>query len=591
MGRRATHEARKRERTPGSLSTASTRSSMAAAWPGSRAGASLVFKPELVRQSSHSLSQHHWDGCLTRGDSWVVSEGARAFQRQVQLPDGNGKLGPNYPDRVDLSPLNDHLTAPRGRGRLAPYAATAGGAPCGELIGVGVVVEGDRVVDAGFDAGGCAAARAAGSAVVELVKGAAFRAAAQLTPNDIAGALGGLSAERMHAAHLAADALHRALGATEPRLAPDPNRTLVAMSGGVDSAVAAQRARDEGHDVLAVTLELWSEPGVDGTKSCCSPQAVTHARALAHRMGLPHVTLDVREGFRSAVVQDFVDELGAGRTPNPCVRCNGHVRFDAMLALAQDLGATRLATGHYARIERDAIGPLVKTAADPRKDQSYMLARLRPEQLERLWFPLAELDKPRVRELAREAALPVAERPESQDLCFLSGTNAPDFLIRHGGTGKGGAIVHVDGRTLGTHDGQHRFTVGQRRGTRVAAGEPLYVLSKDAASGRVTVGPREALETAEVSVAGVILYRDGGEVDRVKLRYRSRPVRCRVAGSAAAGRHRRLLIELDEPVVGVAPGQTACLMRGDSVIGFATIAPPARNGLAPRPEMELTHAS
>src|SRR4051794_27522636 len=370
-----------------------------------------------------------------------------------------------------LSLLEDHLTAPRGRGRLAPYAATAGGAPCGDLIGIGVTVEGERVADAGFDAGGCAAARAAGSAVVEMVKGAPFLEAARVTPQLIADELGGLSPERMHAAHLAADALHRALGGARPDLDPDPNRVLVAMSGGVDSAVAAQLAIDAGHDVLAVTLELWSEPGVDGTKSCCSPQAVTHARALAHRMGLPHVTLDVRAGFRSEVVQDFVDELGAGRTPNPCVRCNGHVRFDAMLALAGDLGAARLATGHYARIERDEHGPLIATAADPRKDQSYMLAKLDPAQLERLWFPLAELDKPRVRELAREAALPVAERPESQDLCFLAGTNAPDFLSRHGGgTPKPGAIVHVDGRTLGEHEGQHRFTVGQRRGTKVAVG-------------------------------------------------------------------------------------------------------------------------
>jgi tRNA-specific 2-thiouridylase len=493
-----------------------------------------------------------------------------------------------------LSPLEDHLTAPRGRGRLAPYAATAGGAPCGDLVGIGVTVDGPTVTDAGFDAGGCAAARAAGSAVVELVKGAAFLDAARVTPHDISQALGGLSPERMHAAHLAADALHRALGCASSKLVvdADPHRTLVAMSGGVDSAVAAQLALDQGHETLAVTLELWSEPGVDGTRSCCSPQAVTHARALAHRMGLPHVTLDVRAGFKAAVVQDFVDELDAGRTPNPCVRCNGHVRFDAMLDLAARLGAARLATGHYARIEHDEHGPLIQAAADARKDQSYMLAKLDPALLDRLWFPLAELEKPRVRDLARRAQLPVAERPESQDLCFLAGTNAPDFLSRHGGAAaRPGAIVHVDGRTLGEHDGQHRFTVGQRRGTGVATGEPLYVVGKDIATGRVTVGPREALATTEVSVAGAILYRDGEEVDRVKLRYRSRPVGCRIDAQAPAGRHRRLRIELDDPVLGVAPGQTACLMRGHSVIGFATIAPPDHNGLAPRPEMELTHAS
>jgi tRNA-specific 2-thiouridylase len=493
---------------------------------------------------------------------------------------------------VDLSPLHDHLTAPRGRGRLAPYAATAGGAPCGDLIGIGVAVEGDRVVNAGFDAGGCAAARAAGSAVVELVKGARFLDAARTTPEHIAAALGGLSPERMHAAQLAADALHRALGASVPRIDPDPNRTLIAMSGGVDSAIAAQLAIDAGHDAIAVTLELWSDPGTDGTKSCCSPQAVTGARALAHRMGLPHVTLDVREGFRGQVVDDYIQELHAGRTPNPCVRCNGLVRFDAMLELAGRLGAQRLATGHYARIERDAEGPLLRAAADPAKDQTYMLARLIPRELERLWFPLGELTKPRVRELARAAELPVAERPESQDLCFLSGTHQREFLRRHSSTGRAaqqGDIVDLAGNLLGRHDGQHNFTVGQRKGIGVAAAEPMYVVRKEA--NRVVVGPREALATTSVSVAGAMLHRDAREVDRVKLRYRSQPVGCRVAGDEPAGRHRRLTLELHQPALGVAPGQTACLMRGDSVIGFATIAPTAHRSPTPTPERELVYAS
>src|SRR4051794_4331769 len=268
----------------------------------------------------------------------------------------------------------------------------------------------------------------------------------------------------MHAVSLAADALHRALGAAakaachreidvDPRIAGErrSRRTLVAMSGGVDSAAAAQLALDAGDDVLAVTLELWSDPATDGELSCCSPQAVVGARALAHRMGIPHVTLDLRERFRAEVVDRFVDGYADGLTPNPCVRCNGTVRFDAMLELADRLGAARLATGHYARIESDAHGPLIRAAADARKDQSYMLARLDPRRLERLWFPLGELEKPRVRELARDAALPVAERPESQDLCFLSGTSTEHFVSRHGRPARGGEIVDLAGNRVGSH--------------------------------------------------------------------------------------------------------------------------------------------
>ena len=223
--------------------------------------------------------------------------------------------------------------------------------------------------------------------------------AARITIDDVADALGGLVAPKRHAAQLAADALHRALGAAARdgalRLGPNPRRTLVAMSGGVDSAAAAQLALDAGDEVVAVTLELWSDPATDGERSCCSPQAVTGARDLAHGMGLPHFTLDLRSRFRTEVVDRFLDGYAAGRTPNPCVRCNGQVRFDALLALAETLGAARLATGHYARIARDERGPLVRAAADPAKDQSYMLARLDPALLDRLSFPLGRADQGR----------------------------------------------------------------------------------------------------------------------------------------------------------------------------------------------------
>ena len=493
---------------------------------------------------------------------------------------------------MSLSAFEDHLFAPRGRGHLSEggHAGAAGGAACGDLVRISVALEADRIVEAGFDAGGCGAASAAGSAAVELVDGASLLEAARVGAGDIAAALGGLVPSKRHAATLAADALHRALGAAaaaDARFAPSPRRTLVAMSGGVDSAVAARLAHETGDEVVAVTLELWSDPANDGERSCCSPQAVSVARALAHDMGLPHLTLDLREPFRHQVVDDFVREHAAGRTPNPCVRCNGYVRFEEMLALAARLGARRLVTGHYARIEHDGDGPLLAAAADANKDQAYMLARLGPDALARLDFPLAGRTKPQVRALARAAGLPVADRAESQDLCFLAGVGKQDFLRTHAvrsgaaatnGVGLStaapaprGEIVSLSGEVLGHHDGQRDYTVGQRRGLGVAAAEPLYVLGKDAASERVTIGPRSALATASVDLEDVVLHRDAERVDAVKLRYRSAPVRCRVDGSPRRGRHAAMSLTLTESVDGVAPGQTACLLAGERIVGCATI--------------------
>jgi tRNA-specific 2-thiouridylase len=245
------------------------------------------------------------------------------------------------------------------------------------------------------------------------------------------------------------------------------------------------------------------------------------------------------------------------------------VRLDAMLEFADRLGAAALATGHYARHAPDG---LLRAAADPAKDQTYMLAAVAPATLARLAFPLGELTKPQVRALAAEAELPVASKPESQDLCFLAGTGKAAFLARHGGLPeRPGDIVDPGGAVLGRHGGHHHFTVGQRKGIGVAAAEPLYVLATDAAANRVTVGPRAALAARAVSVRGARLHRAGAEVDAVKLRYRSKPLACRVAGDPGPGAHRRLELELRDPADGAAPGQTACLLRGDVVVGWGTI--------------------
>ncbi len=473
---------------------------------------------------------------------------------------------------MDAEAFAEHLQFPRGRGHAPPvsFSGMAGGAVCGDLVRVDLALDGAVVADAGFEASGCGAAVAAGSAVVELVRGAPVLDAARIGAGEVAAELGGLSPGKLHAAELAADALHVALGAAVMACGAVPagaRRTLVAMSGGVDSAVAALLVARDGRDAVAVTLELWRDAANDAEASCCSAHAVRLARSVAHRMGLPHFTLDLRAAFEAGVVAPFLADHAAGLTPNPCVRCNGEVRLDAMLAFADRLGAADLATGHYARVTDDG---LLRAAADPAKDQTYMLAALAPGSVARMRFPLGGLRKPEVRAIAREAGLPVADKRDSQDLCFLAGTGKRAFLERHAGLReRPGTIVDADGRRLGRHRGQHLYTVGQRKGLEVGGGTevPLFVLAKDAGSNTLVVGTREELATSAVLVRDAVLHRPGAEVDAVKLRYRSRPLPCRVADEADG----RLTLALGEPVDGAAPGQVACLLRGDVVIGHGVI--------------------
>jgi tRNA-uridine 2-sulfurtransferase len=484
---------------------------------------------------------------------------------------------------MDQLAFEHHLTSPQGQGHHPPHAhtITADGGSCCDRITFSVAVHEDRVTAAGFDAHGCGATTAAGSAAVELVRGASVLDAARIGPAQVAEELGGLSLAKWHAAELAADGLARALGAAvraDGQLPRSPGATLVAMSGGVDSAVAAHlcAADGPGHTVAA-TLELWSDPENDAESSCCSSSAVAQARALAHSMGLAHFTIDLRQEFRAGVVDPFIAGYAAGETPNPCVGCNGHVRLDALLELADRLGAEHLATGHYARTAEsdDERGPLLRTAADPAKDQTYMLAALAPGSLARMRFPLGDLRKPEVREIAAAAGLPVASKADSQDLCFLAGTDRARFLERHGDLGdRPGEIVDSQGTVLGTHLGQHRFTVGQRRGVGLDHGGPWFVLDKDASSRRVTVGERSELSRDHVAVRSARLHRSASRVDRVKLRYRSRALGARVLGDLTAGRHAELALALDEPVDGAAPGQLACLMDGELVVGWGTITRP-----------------
>jgi tRNA-specific 2-thiouridylase len=459
------------------------------------------------------------------------------------------------------------------------FAGAAGGAACGDLVRISLCLEAGRVTRVSFDTEGCAAMRAAGAAAAEAADGLTLLDAARLRPDEVEEALGGLVPGKRHAAQLAADALHRALAAaaaSPARLAPPPpgrERVLVAVSGGVDSAVAALLERQSGAEVVAVTVKLWADPATDGAKACCSPEAVLGARRLAHSLGIPHLTLDLEDEFRRRVVGEFVAGHAVGRTPNPCVLCNGEVRIAAMADLAARLGATGLATGHYARVIDDGEGPLLAPAADPAKDQSYMLAALPAELLESLRFPLASLSKTQVRETAARHGLAVARKPESQDLCFLAGQGKRAFLRRHGGLRDAdGPLLDRLGRRVGSHRGHHHFTVGQRRGIGVAAAKPLYVLATDAGANAVTVGTREELAVRSLTLADAVLERDGARVDGARLRYRSALVPASVASPAGPGRHAELPLRLGRAFTGAAPGQTAVLHSGDAIVGHGRIA-------------------
>jgi tRNA-uridine 2-sulfurtransferase len=364
---------------------------------------------------------------------------------------------------------------------------------------------------------------------------------------------------------LAADALANAIGPVF-RASRSPGRVAVAMSGGVDSAVALLRSLP---NAIGVTLRLWLDPdGPDAERACCSPEAVITARETCHALGVPHVTLDLREEFRTTIVDPFVHAYARGETPNPCIRCNGTFRFGRLLEFARRAGADRLATGHYARIVDHGGRRLLARAKDRDKDQSYMLARLDPEQLEHIVFPLGGQTKEETRAEAERAGLAVASRGESQEACFLAGDDYRAFLERRGLGPVEGAIVDEQGHELGRHSGHWRFTPGQRKGLGVAAPEPLYALRSDPGTNVVVVGPREALGRTTVDVTGA-LYVPAERAD-VKLRYRSETVGARVEQIEQGFR-----LQLDNRAYGVAPGQAAVLYEEDAVVGAGLIRPNA----------------
>lgn len=341
------------------------------------------------------------------------------------------------------------------------------------------------------------------------------------------------------------------------------------MSGGVDSSVVAALSAERG-EAVGVTLELWRDEQTDAAASCCSHVAVRRARSLAHSIGIPHLTLDLRDEFRAGVVDPWLGAHAAGLTPNPCVQCNGRVRIEPMVDLAESVGAERLVTGHYARLVElgSPEGPLVSAGVDPAKDQAYALARVPAKVLERMDFPLGRLTKEQVRELARERGLTVADAPDSQDLCFIAGIGRERFLAEHGSLDpKEGPILDSDGNRLGSHSGYFNHTVGQRRGLGIGGGTPLFVIGTDPEANTVTVGARHDLRTRKVVLEDVDLRRPPERVRSARLRHHARSSeveRVDIDGGLAT-------IHFSNEVERVAPGQVACLLDGETVVGCGTV--------------------
>ena len=355
---------------------------------------------------------------------------------------------------------------------------------------------------------------------------------------------------------------------------PSKPRVVVAMSGGVDSSVAAALLVEQGYDVIGMMLRLWAEDcGEGGANRCCTPGQMADARRIAGQLGIPFYVIDSQEIFRRTVVQFFIDRYVAGETPNPCLECNRTIRFEWLLQHALAIGADYLATGHYARVERNPDGTVrLLRARDLAKDQSYVLSVLSQEKLRRALFPVGDYTKPEVRALAQAYGLPVASKHDSQDLCFLADGDYRRFLRQHAPDAvRPGPILTRDGRELGTHTGLPNYTIGQRKGLGISYPEPLYVLATDPARNALIVGTAAELGQSSL-VAGRVNWIAGTPPAphfraEIKIRYKAR-LAC---GTVDVQHDGRVIVRFDEPQRDITPGQGVVFYQGDVCLGGGII--------------------